>query len=66
MGMLKPGGEPDLALEAVGAERRGELGQEDFEGDWAVVLEVARQVDRSHAAAPEGALERVTIAQTGS
>ena len=39
--MLQPGGESDLALEPLGAERGGELGVEHLERDRAVVLEVA-------------------------
>jgi hypothetical protein len=54
--MLEPGGEADLALEAVGPERGGELGEEELEGDGAVVAEVLGQVDDGHAAAPELAL----------
>ena len=61
--MLEPGGEPDLALEALGAERGGQLGVEHLERDRAVVLEVLGQVDRGHAAAPELALERVARAR---
>ena len=45
--------------EALAAERRGELGMEDLDGDVAVVLEVAREVDRRHAAAAELALDAV-------
>jgi hypothetical protein len=40
MGMLEPRGEADLALEPLGAEGGGELGQQDLEGDGAVVAEV--------------------------
>ncbi len=63
VGMLEPGGEADLALEALGAERRGELRVEQLEGDRAVVLEVRREPDRGHAAASELALERVAVSQ---
>ena len=61
--MLQPGGEPDLALEALGTQRDRELGVEHLECHRAVVLEVAGQEDRSHAAAPELPLERVATAQ---
>ena len=40
-GMLQPGGEADLALEALGAERGGQLGVEHLERDRPVVPEVA-------------------------
>ena len=43
--MLETRSEADLALEAVGAERGGELGMEHLEGDGAVVAEILGQVD---------------------
>ena len=61
VGMLEAGGQADLPLEPFGAERDRQLGVQDLEGDVAVVLEVAREVDRGHAAAPELALERVAV-----
>ena len=61
--MLQPGGELDLAQEALRAERGGELGVEHLERDRAVVLEVVGEIDGGHAAAAELALERVTVRQ---
>ena len=61
--MLEPGGEADLALEPLGAERGGELGEQDLERDRAVVPEVLGQVDHGHAAAPELALEGVAVGE---
>ena len=61
--MLQAGGEADLALKALGAERGGELGVEHLEGDRPVVLEVVGQEDRGHAPAPELALERIAVLQ---
>ena len=61
--MLEPGGEADLAEEALGAEGGGELGVEDLEGDGAVVLEVLGEEDGGHATAAELALERVAAAK---
>ena len=63
VGMLEPGGELDLALEALGAERGGELGVQDLERDRAVVLQVLREVDRGHAPTAERALDRVAVGQ---
>ena len=60
--MLEPGGEADLAEEALGAEGGGELGVEDLEGDVAVVLEVLGEEDRGHAVA-ELALECITVSE---
>jgi hypothetical protein len=61
--VLQPGGRPDLAQEPLGAEAAGERGEEDLEGDGAVVSEVTRQIDDGHAAAPELALEHIPIPQ---
>jgi hypothetical protein len=49
----------------LGAERMGQLLVQDLEGDWPIVLEIAREVDRSHAAPAELALERVAVGQSG-
>ena len=65
VGVLQPGGEPDLAQEALRAERGGELGVQHLERDLAVVLEVVREIDRGHAPAAELALERVAVGQGG-
>jgi hypothetical protein len=62
--MLQPGGQPDLPLEPLGAQRRGQLGQEDFQRDRPVVPEVLGQVDRGHAPAAELALDRVSSLQS--
>ena len=61
--MLEPGGELDLAEEALGAERGGELGMEHLERDRAVVPEVLGQVDGGHAAAAELALDAVAVGE---
>jgi hypothetical protein len=57
--MLQPGGEADLALEALGTEHVGQLGVKHLEGDRAVVLEVGGEEHRGHAAAAELAEEGV-------
>ena len=61
--MLEPRGEADLALEALGPQRGGELGMQHLERDRPVVLEVVRQEDGRHAAAPQLALERIQASQ---
>ena len=61
--MLEPGGELDLALEALGAEGGSQLGVEDLERDRAVVPEVLGEVDRGHAAPAELTLEPVAVGQ---
>jgi hypothetical protein len=61
--MLEAGGDLDLSHKALGAERVGQLLVQDLEGDWAIVAEIARQEDRSHAAAAELALEDVAVGE---
>ena len=63
MRVLELGGEVDLALEPLGAERGGELGMKDLQRDASVMPEVVRRVDGRHAAASELALEHVAVAQ---
>lgn len=41
-------------------------GGEDFDGDFAMELEIGGAIDRAHAAASEFAVEAVTIAQDGA
>ena len=45
--MIQPGGDPDFREEALGAERGGEIRVEDLDGDVAIVLEVAGEIDRA-------------------
>ena len=61
--MLEARGEPDLAEEPLRSEAGGQFSMEDLEGDWAVVAEVARQVDRGHAATPELTLEGIAVGE---
>ena len=65
VGMLEPGGEPDLALEPVIAEA-GETGVQDLQRHRPVVAEVERQIDGSHAAPAELALDAVAVLERGS
>ena len=61
--MLQARGEPDLALEALGTERGGQLGVEHLERHRPVVPEVPGEEDRGHAPAAELALEGVPVPQ---
>ena len=63
VGMLEPGGETDLAEEAVHADRTGELGVEHLDRHRAVESVVARQPHRCHAASAQLALNRVPVAE---
>lgn len=53
----------DLANEPVGTETSGQFGAQDFDGHLAVVLQVLRQIHRSHPAVSQLALEVIVIAQ---
>ena len=62
--VLQPGGEADLALEALRPQRGGQLGVEHLERHRPVVPEVVGEVDDGHAPAAELALDRVAIPQS--
>ena len=61
--MLEAGGELDLTLEPLGAGPGGHLGQEDLEGDRAIVAEIVREIDDGHAAAAELAADGVAAGE---
>ena len=63
--MLQLGGELDFAVEPIRAERGGELGVQDLDGHFAIVLEIRGQVDGGHATAAQLALDAVTILEGG-
>jgi hypothetical protein len=64
VGVLEPGGKVDLALEALGAKCRGQVGMQHLERDRPVVLQVMGEIDRGHATAPELALEPVALLES--
>ena len=57
--MGEPGGDLDLAQEALGPIAAASSGLQDLDRDRAVVLEVAGEVDGRHAAAADLALDSV-------
>src|SRR2546426_681789 len=59
-------GDLDFAHEALGAERRGELGPQHLDRDGAMMLEIPAEVHRGHPTATEFALDRVTPDEGGS
>jgi hypothetical protein len=61
--VLQPGGEADLALEALRPQRRGQLGMEHLERHRPVVPDVVREVDRRHPAPAQLPLDRVAVLQ---
>jgi hypothetical protein len=59
--MSETGKELDLTSEPLGSQDVEEVGVKSLEGNGSVVLEVSGQEYRSHAAAPELALEDVSV-----
>jgi hypothetical protein len=64
VGIAEPGGNCDLAQEAIAAERSTQVRSEDLQSDPAVELEILGQVDRSHPAPTELALDRISLCQS--
>ena len=61
--MLQPRREPDLPLETLGTERRGQLRVEHLERHRPVMLEIPSEIHRRHAASAELALDHVAVCQ---
>jgi hypothetical protein len=61
--MLQVGGDADFAKEPLRAQRGGELGPDDLDGDLAIVLEVVSQEHDRHSTTPELPVERVLTSQ---
>src|SRR5436309_9658851 len=59
-------GDLDFAYEALGAERRGELGPQHLDCDGAMMLEIPAEIHRSHPTATEFVLDCVTPDEGGS
>ena len=57
--VLKAGGEADFLLETIGAERRRDLGMEDFQRDRSIVSEVVREKHGGKAAASQFAVDPI-------
>ena len=66
VGVTERRGGLDLPEEPLGAERRAEFGPEDLDGDGAVVLEIAGEIDRGHPALAEFALDQVAAGEGGA
>src|SRR5437870_12270742 len=61
--MLQCRGDADLAEEALGAERGGDLGPEGLDRDLPTVLQVAGEQDPRHPATTDFPFDRVALAQ---
>ena len=62
--MVEPRGRADLAQEAIGTQRMRQLGAEHLERHFAIVLQVAGEIDGGHPADAELALDRVAARQS--
>jgi hypothetical protein len=60
--VLRLGHQRDLAAEALNADARGQLGEQDFDNDEAAELGLLRNEDPGHPAPAEFALERAVVA----
>jgi hypothetical protein len=63
VGMIEPRRDLDLGEEPLGTEHGAELGAKDLEGDVAVELAVAGEVDDRHATGAELALDDVAVVE---
>ena len=62
--MLQAGGDADLAMEPLGAQAGNQLRAEHLQRDPAAVLQVLGEVDRSHPAPADLALDPVTLGKS--
>ena len=56
----------DLDDEPLSAEHRRKFRFENFDGDFAIVLEVVREIDGRHAAGAELALDAIAVGERGA
>ena len=63
VGMLQRRNGLDLAKEPLGTDHRGQLGAQDLDRDFAIVLEVLGQVDRGHAALAQLPFDAVAVGE---
>ena len=61
MGVLQRGGQPDLALESLGAHARGQLGRQHFHHNLPAEPHFLGEEDTTHTAAAELALDAVGV-----
>jgi hypothetical protein len=61
----EPGGDLDLAQEALASDQARDIRAEDLERDRAAVAEIARNVDRRHPSATDLALDGVPVLDVG-
>jgi hypothetical protein len=64
--MIQSRGSLDLAQKAIGPQRSGKLGMQDLQRNETLVLAILREVDGSHAAAAELAVDGVCLGEGGA
>jgi hypothetical protein len=62
--MVEVGDDPDLAKEAFGSERGGQLGAQHLDRHVSLVLEVASEIHRPHPTGTEAPLHSVPTCQS--
>jgi hypothetical protein len=63
--VLQPGGDLDLAREALWPHRGGEFRAKDLDRDLTVMLEILREIHRGHPAGTEFAIDPIAVGQGG-
>src|SRR5207245_2797628 len=64
VGVGEPRRDLDLAQEALGAERRGDLGPQHLDRDRPAVLEILREIDRGHPTVADLPLQCVAVGES--
>ena len=64
-GVIQPGRNVDLTLEALEADTRGQVGMENLDRNRSTVLQILGQVHRRHAATTDLPLQVVAVAERG-
>lgn len=65
MGMMQPGGDPNLPEKTLGAEPLGESGIEHLERDHPVVAEVAPEIHHGHPAVADLSFYGIAALESG-
>jgi ribosomal protein S1 len=61
--MIQARGQLNLSKKALAAERFGEIGMQQFDRDFPIVLEIVGQVDGGHPARAKPAVEAIAIGE---
>ena len=64
--MLQLCGGLDLAQEPLATQRGAEIRMKDLDGDFAVMLEIVREIHRRHSARAEFAIDAIPVGEGGA